>query len=51
METGEPVPRDPGEGRKRRIMELLEGKMEGIPSPVTVSTKLQKIAEMGAAKP
>lgn len=27
-------------------MELLEGKMEGIPSPETVSTKLQKIAEL-----
>lgn len=27
-------------------MELLEGKMEGTSSPVTVSTKLQKVAEM-----
>ncbi len=27
-------------------MELLEGKMEGIPSPETISTKLQKIAEL-----
>jgi hypothetical protein len=27
-------------------MELLEGKMEGAPNPETVSTKLQKIAEL-----
>lgn len=32
-------------------MELLEGKMEGIPSPETVSTKLQKIAELAEKAP
>ena len=51
VETGEPVPRDPREGRKRRIMELLEGKMEGTPSPVTVSTKLQKVAKLAREAP
>ena len=39
-------PGGPEEGRGRRNMELLEGKMEGTPSPETVSTKLQKIAEL-----
>lgn len=51
VETGEPVPRDPVEGRERRIMELLEGKMEGMPSPVTVSTKLQKVAKLAKEAP
>jgi RNA-directed DNA polymerase len=32
-------------------MELLEGKMEGMPSPETVSTKLQKIAKMAKKAP
>ena len=32
-------------------MELLEGKMEGMPSPVTVSTKLQRIAELATKAP
>ena len=32
-------------------MELLEGKMEGIPGPETVSTKLQKIAELAGKAP
>ncbi|MGA9750676.1 MAG: transcription elongation factor GreAB, partial [Acidobacteriota bacterium] len=32
-------------------MELLEGKMEGMPSPETVSTKLQKIAELAGKAP
>ena len=50
-ESGEPAPRDPAEGRERRSMELLEGKMEGIPSPETVSTKLQKIAELAEKAP
>ena len=50
-ETGEPAPRDPEEGRERRSMELLEGKMEGIPSPETVSTKLQKIAKLAGKAP
>ena len=32
-------------------MELLEGKMEGAPNPETVSTKLQKIAELAKKAP
>ena len=32
-------------------MEPLEGKMEGMPSPVTVSTKLQKVAELAKQAP
>ena len=32
-------------------MELLEGKMEGIPGPETVSTKLQKKAELAGKAP
>ena len=32
-------------------MELLEGKMEGTPSPVTVSTKLQKVAKLAREAP
>jgi group II intron reverse transcriptase/maturase len=50
-ELGEPVPRDPKEGREPHGMELLEGKMEGIPGPETVSTKLQKIAELAGKAP
>ncbi len=50
-ESGEPAPGDPEEGREHHNMELLEGKMEGIPSPETVSTKLQKIAELAGKAP
>ena len=32
-EAGEPTRRDPAEGRGRRVMEPLEGKMAGTPSP------------------
>ena len=32
-------------------MELLEGKMEGMPSPETVSTKLQKVADLARKAP
>ena len=41
----------PGREGERHSMELLEGKMEGIPSPETVSTKLQKIAELAGKAP
>jgi group II intron reverse transcriptase/maturase len=50
-ELGEPAPGDPEEGRGRHIMELLEGKMEGAQNPETVSTKLQKIAELAKKAP
>jgi hypothetical protein len=33
------------EGRGYRVMELLEGKMAGTLSPITISTGLQQIAE------
>jgi RNA-directed DNA polymerase len=51
VDLGEPVPRDPKEGREPHSMDLLEGKMEGIPGPETVSTKLQKIAELAGKAP
>lgn len=38
--------RDPGEGRERQNTEPLEGKMAGTQSPGTVSTKLQRVAEV-----
>ena len=47
-EVGEPTHRDPVEGRASRVTEPLEGKMAGTPSPDTVSTKLQRIATVGA---
>jgi len=33
------------EGRGCRVMEPWDGKMTGTPSPVTISTQLQRIAE------
>ena len=47
-EAGEPNHRDPVEGRGSRVTEPLEGKMAGTSSPDTVSTKLQRIATVGA---
>ena len=45
-EVGELTREEPVEGRGRRNnMELLEGQMEGTPSPQTVSTKQQRIAK------
>ena len=46
MKRGNSPHGDPVEGREHRIMELLEGKMEGTPSPETVPTKLQKVADL-----
>lgn len=51
IELGEPAPGDPKEGRGRHSMELLEGKMEGTQNPGTVSTGLQKIAELAKKTP
>ena len=39
------------EGSGSRSMKLLEGKMPGMPSPLSVSTKLQKIAELAKEAP
>ena len=39
------------EGSGSRSMKLLEGKMPGMPSPPSVSTKLQKIAELAKEVP
>ena len=44
-------PRDPAEGRGRRAMGPLEGKMPGTPSPETISTRLQRIAELARQSP
>ena len=51
VELGEPAPGDPGEGRGRRIMEPLEGKMAGTSSPENVSTKLQRVAKLSREAP
>ena len=42
---------DPVEGRRHRITELLERKTMGTSSPETVSTKLQRIAELARQAP
>ena len=51
VELGEPALGDPGEGRGRRIMEPLEGKMAGTSSPENVSTKLQRVAKLSREAP
>jgi group II intron reverse transcriptase/maturase len=43
--------RDPVEGRGRRMMEPLEGKMPGTSSSDSISTKLQRIAELARKSP
>jgi len=43
--------RDPVEGRGRRMMEPLEGKMPGTSSPDPISTTLQRIAELARKSP
>lgn len=50
-EIGERVPANPVEGRGSQITEPLKGKTSGTPSPINVSTKLQRIAELAKAKP
>src|SRR3954449_12331705 len=44
-------PRDPAEGRGRRAMRPLEGKMPGTPSPDPISTRRQRIAELARQSP
>jgi len=39
------------EGRESRVTELLEGKMTGTPDPDSVSTKLQRIAQLAREAP
>jgi hypothetical protein len=39
-------PRDPGEGRGRRVRELLKGNTRMTSGPTSVSTRLQRIAEL-----
>ena len=50
-EVGEPTRRDPAEGGGHRETDPLEGKMEGMPSPVPVSTKQPRIAELARTAP
>jgi RNA-directed DNA polymerase len=50
-EAGEPTQRDPVEGRGHRDMDLLEGKMDGTPSPEYISTGVQRIAELARQAP
>jgi RNA-directed DNA polymerase len=42
---------EPVEGKRGRVMELLEGKMKGTSSPDVVSTKLRQIAELARRSP
>src|SRR5512137_1865411 len=44
-------PRDPVEGEESRATEPLEGKMQGTSSPESVSTRLQRIAELARKAP
>jgi RNA-directed DNA polymerase len=48
---GNATPTDPVEGKAHRVTEPLEGKMAGTPSPRTISTKLQRIAEQARQAP
>jgi len=50
-EAGEPTRRDPVEGRGCRAAESSKGKTKGISSPVGVSTKLRRIAELARRAP
>lgn len=45
-EAGTPNPRDPAEGRGRRVTEPRGGKIAGSPTPGAISTKLSRIAEL-----
>src|SRR5262249_8543522 len=45
------IPRDPAEGRGRRVTRPLEGNMAGASKPVDVSTKRQRIAELARQSP
>lgn len=50
-EVGEPNPRDPTEGRGGRVMEPKEGKMTESLNSGSVSTRLQRIAELARKHP
>ena len=47
-EAGELSPVDPAEGKGRRVMEPLGGKMPGTSSPISVTTKLERIANQSS---
>jgi len=49
--SGGTHPRDPVEGRGRRVTEPLEGKMAEIPSSGTVSPKLERVAKLAKQAP
>jgi len=51
VEAGGTTPGDPVEERGCQEHELSRGKMNGIPSPSSVSTKLRRIAEMARQAP
>ena len=46
IEAGEPIHREPVEGRGGHVSELFHGKTVGILSPVAVSPKLDQIANL-----
>ena len=48
---GNSLQEDPEEGRGHRGIEPLKGKMDGTSSPASVSTKLQRIAELSRKRP
>lgn len=50
-EDGELAPGDPAEGRCCRTTEPSKGKTKGRPSPVPVSTRLRRIAELARGAP
>ena len=50
-EAGTPTPGDPAEGRGRRVTDPPEGKAAGSQTPETVSTKLERIAELARQAP
>jgi group II intron reverse transcriptase/maturase len=51
MKAGKAVQADPVEGGGSQSIQQLEGKMSGTPSPINVSTKLQKIAKLASDAP
>ena len=50
-EAGEPAPGDPAEGKGHLGMEPLEGKMQETSGSASVSTRLQRIAELARQAP
>lgn len=49
--SGNALHADPVEGRGSRTAELFEGKMPGVSEPTSVSTKLERIAELAGQTP